>query len=41
MTAVRAAIRTQGRAALESAGGSWPTEVDDALAAYWERHGLA
>lgn len=41
MTAVRAAIRTQGRAALESAGGTWPTEVDDALAAYWERHGLA
>ncbi|MFZ2015694.1 MAG: nucleotidyltransferase domain-containing protein [Nocardioides sp.] len=41
MTAVRAAIRTEGRAALESAGGTWPTEVDDALAAYWERHGLA
>ncbi len=40
MTAVRAAIRTHGRAALESAGGTWPSEVDDALAAYWERHGL-
>jgi hypothetical protein len=40
MTAVRDAIRTRGRAALESAGGTWPGEVDDAMAAYWERHGL-
>jgi hypothetical protein len=40
MRAVRSAIRTDGRAALESAGGTWPTEVDDAMAAYWERHGL-
>jgi hypothetical protein len=40
MYAVRAAIRTHGRAALESAGGTWPVEVDDAMAAYWSRHGL-
>ncbi|HET7430620.1 MAG TPA: nucleotidyltransferase domain-containing protein [Nocardioides sp.] len=40
MTAVRDAIRTHGRAALEAAGGTWPVEVDDALAAYWRRHGL-
>lgn len=40
MTAVRDAIRTHGRAALETAGGTWPAEVDDAMAAYWERQGL-
>jgi hypothetical protein len=40
MTAVREAIRTRGRAALEAAGGTWPVEVDDAITAYWERHGL-
>ncbi|HEY3527982.1 MAG TPA: nucleotidyltransferase domain-containing protein [Nocardioides sp.] len=40
MRAVREAIRTRGRAALESAGGTWPTDVDDAMAAYWRRHGL-
>jgi hypothetical protein len=40
MNAVRAAIRTQGRAALESAGGTWPADVDAAMAAYWDRHGL-
>jgi hypothetical protein len=40
MLAVRDAIRSHGRAALESAGGTWPTEVDDAMAAYWQRHGL-
>lgn len=40
MTAVRQAIRTHGRAALESAGGTWPDEVDAAMAAYWKRHGL-
>jgi predicted nucleotidyltransferase len=40
MTAVRAAIRTHGRAALESAGGVWPDETDAAMTAYWERHGL-
>ena len=40
MTAVRTAIRTRGRVALESAGGTWPSGVDDAIAAYWERHGL-
>jgi predicted nucleotidyltransferase len=40
MVAVRTAFLTHGRGALESAGGVWPTEVDDAVAAYWERHGL-
>lgn len=40
MIAVRRAIHTHGRAALESAGGTWPTEVDQAIAAYWRRHGL-
>ena len=39
-TATRAAIRTHGRAALERSGGVWPTEVDDAMAAYWARHRL-
>jgi hypothetical protein len=40
MVATRAALRTDGRAALERCGGVWPTEVDDAMAAYWTRHGL-
>ena len=40
MSAVPDAIRTHGRAALESAGGTWPTDVDDAMTAYWRRHGL-
>lgn len=40
MIAVRRAIRIHGRAALESAGGVWPTDADDAMAAYWDRHGL-
>jgi hypothetical protein len=40
MSATRRAIRTHGRAALERAGGGWPAEADDAMAAYWARHGL-
>jgi predicted nucleotidyltransferase len=40
MAAVRAAFLTHGRAELESAGGTWPSDVDDAIAAYWARHGL-
>jgi hypothetical protein len=40
MNAVRQAIRTHGRAALEAAGGTWPADLDDAMSAYWERHGL-
>jgi hypothetical protein len=40
MLGARRAFRTEGRAALESAGGTWPTEADDAMTAYWERHGL-
>jgi Nucleotidyltransferase domain len=38
--AVRDAISTHGRAALESAGGTWPSEVEETLTAYWRRHGL-
>lgn len=41
MLGTRRAFRTHGRAALESAGGTWPIEADDAMAAYWERHGLS
>ncbi len=41
MTAVRDAILTDGRAAFESAGGEWPDDVTDAMAAAWERRGLA
>jgi predicted nucleotidyltransferase len=41
MTAVRAAFRTSGRAAAEAAGLTWPTEVDDAIAAHWQRNGFA
>jgi hypothetical protein len=40
MSAVRSALRTHGRAALESSGGTWPTDVDDAMTAYWTGHGL-
>jgi hypothetical protein len=40
MTATRTALRSHGRGALEGAGGTWPVDVDDAIAAYWERHGL-
>jgi hypothetical protein len=36
MTAAREALRTQGRAALEAAGGVWPEEADAALATYWD-----
>jgi hypothetical protein len=41
MASVREAIRVHGRACLESAGGVWPVEVDDAMTAYWDRHGLS
>jgi hypothetical protein len=37
MTAVRSALRTHGRTALEAAGGVWPEDVDAALEASWER----
>jgi hypothetical protein len=40
MRAVLRAARTQGRAALQNARATWPVEVDDAVAAYWRRHGL-
>lgn len=36
MRAVRWAVRTHGRAAVEAAGGRWPHDIDTAVAAYWE-----
>lgn len=41
MQEVRAAISTHGRNALESAGGTWPTELDKTVHGYWARHHLA
>jgi len=41
MMAVRRALRTEGRACLEAAGGQWPSEVDDALDEHWQQSGLA
>ncbi|NHN55966.1 nucleotidyltransferase domain-containing protein [Calidifontibacter sp. DB0510] len=41
MRAAREAMLTHGRAAYESAGGSWPAEAADAIEGYWRRHGLA
>jgi hypothetical protein len=40
MVAVAGAIVSDGRAALESAGGIWPDDVTSAIAGYWSRHGL-
>jgi Nucleotidyltransferase domain len=40
MRAMRAAISTHGRGALEAAGGTWPTDVDEAMRIYWRRHGI-
>jgi hypothetical protein len=40
MVAVRDALTTHGRAALESAGGGWPDGTEAAVAAYWHRHDL-
>ena len=37
MRAVRDAWRTEGRAALEQVGGTWPVEVDEALDALWRQ----
>ncbi|HET7173984.1 MAG TPA: nucleotidyltransferase domain-containing protein [Nocardioidaceae bacterium] len=41
MKEVRAATSTHGRTALESAGGTWPTELDETVHGYWVRHHLA
>lgn len=41
MRVVRRALRTEGRAALEEAGGEWPREVDDTLDGHWRKAGLA
>ena len=40
MVMMRNAISTNGRAVLESVGGVWPIEVDEAMRAYWDRHNL-
>jgi Nucleotidyltransferase domain len=40
MVAVRDTLHTRGRDALETAGGTWPSDVDAAVSAYWHRHGL-
>jgi hypothetical protein len=40
MTEAKDALRTHGRAALEAVGGTWPVDVERAIAAYWHRHGL-
>lgn len=40
MRAVRAAIETHGRAAVERSGGTWPAELEGMTTAYWRRHGL-
>lgn len=40
MVAVQAAFRTSGRSDAEAAGLVWPSEVDDAITAYWKRSGL-
>lgn len=37
----RRALRTHGRAAVESACGNWPVELDEAMAALWRDAGLA
>jgi hypothetical protein len=36
----RRALRTHGRAAVERAGGSWPVDLDEAMAALWRDAGL-
>lgn len=41
MRSMRAAVATHGRMVLETAGGEWPIDVDKAMAAYWQRHGLS
>jgi hypothetical protein len=38
---VRRALRTHGRAAVEAAGGTWPVDLDDAMARLWRGAGLA
>ena len=37
----RRALRTHGRAAVEGAGGTWPVELDEAMAVLWRSAGLA
>ena len=36
----RRALRTHGRAAVEAAGGTWPDELDEAMARLWRDAGL-
>ena len=41
MRAMRTTICTHGRAVLEASGGVWPAVADEAMHAYWRRHGIA
>jgi hypothetical protein len=36
----RRALRTHGRAAVEAAGGTWPVDLDESMAALWRAAGL-
>ena len=36
----RRALRTHGRAAVEAAGGTWPADLDEAMAGLWRAAGL-
>jgi len=40
MRQIRGVFRSAGRARAEQVGVTWPTDVDDAVAAYWRREGL-
>ena len=37
----RRALRTHGRAAVEKAGGTWPVDLDEAMATLWRNAGLS
>ena len=37
----RRALRTHGRAAVETAGGTWPVDLDEAMATLWRDAGLS
>ena len=40
IVAARRALRTHGRAGVETAGGTWPVDLDEAMAALWRNAGL-
>ena len=37
----RRALRTHGRAAVEASGGTWPADLDEAMASLWRDAGLS